>query len=159
MDSQILTTIITGAFSLVTGLASVWLKDHLERRRLSERDSKKPKEGRRSSRAFMVLLAGLVLGSASRALRGRGPVHYEAIVALGILIVIALFLAINHRKSSNGFWPFQLEIVSLWFAFAAGWSLVHGSIWGDIVSFTVAWWIGSALIGGIMVSWKKRAAE
>lgn len=152
MTSQILTAVITGIFSLVTGLASIWLKDYLERRRSDIPESKEDKRESSTSRAFLLLLFGLILGAGSRSLRGSGPIHYETILALAILAVATLVMALHHRQSKSGFWPFQLELISLWFAFTAGWSLIHGSVWSDLLVTTGAWWIGSAFVGGIIVA-------
>jgi hypothetical protein len=155
MTSQILTAVITGIFSLVTGLASIWLKDYLERRRSDIPESRERKRESSSSRAFLLLLFGLILGVVSRLLRGSGPIHYETILALALLAVATLVMVLHHRQSKSGFWPFQLELISLWFAFTAGWILIHGSVWSDLLVTTGAWWIGSAFVGGIIVASKK----
>ena len=73
MDSPIIAPVIAGLFSLITGLASVWLKDYLEQKRNRGGDKKLiKKDGFRSSRAFLVLISGLFLGIITRALRGSG---------------------------------------------------------------------------------------
>lgn len=158
MDSQILSTVISGVFSLLTGLASIWLNNRLEFRTRSKHGLGKPKNRHSISRVFLIFILGLTLGSAAMASRqyDNGPTHYGTLFSLCLLILIALFLAFNHRKSTKGFWPYQLEIISLWFAYGAGFSLVMGKVWSDIITVTVAWWLGLALAGGVITRWKKK---
>lgn len=159
MDSQILSTVISGVFSLLTGLASIWLSNSIERRTRSEHGLGKPEKHHSVSRVFLIFIVGLILGAAAMVSRqyDKSPNHYGTLISLCLLIVIALFLAFNHRKSARGLWPYQLEIISLWFAYGAGFSLVMGNVWSDMVTVIVAWWLGLALAGGIITRWKKKA--
>lgn len=165
METAILTSLISGCFSLATALGSVWLKHHLESRARSVETARAPSAAKAKgsspsrqmsmARPLVVLLVGLVIGVVSRALRPHimGPVHYEAIVTLGLLVAVTLALVLSHRQSSHGLWPFQLEAFSLWAAFASGWSLMHGGVWTDLIAVAVPWWLGCAVVGGAMLTW------
>ena len=114
-----LNTIISGVFSLAAALGSVWLKDYLERRRTEAADvsvdvtrpakPERPATGRWSwYRPLVVFLGGFFVGVLSRWIRPMitGPVHYEALGALAVLVVVSLWLALDHRRYRRPFWPF-----------------------------------------------------
>ena len=61
-------------------------------------------------------------------------------------------MAIDHRRMRSSFWPYELELLALWLAWASGWSVTHGSAWSDIIVASLLWWLGCAVIGGIVVS-------
>ena len=158
MDPQILSAIISGVFSLLTGLVSIWLSNRMERLARSQNSLTKPKKRRSISRVFLIFVVGLILGAGAMASRqyDQGHTHYGNMISQCLLIVFALFLAFSHRKRNRGFWPYQLEIVSLWFAYGTGFSLVMGRVWMDLFAVVVAYWIGSAILGGIITTWKKK---
>ena len=158
MEPQILSTIISGIFSLVTGLASIWLSNRMERRSRRKYGLPEIKRAHSNARVFLIFIFGLMLGATTMLSRhyGHQMMDIVELVTSWLLILIALFLAFNHRKITRGFWPYQLEIISLGFAYGAGYSLVKGYIWDDLVFFLVVWWLGAALIGGIITIWKKK---
>lgn len=165
METAIITSLIAGGFSLATALGSVWLKHHLESRRsvgeitsgsgAPRTDRPSSPRGMSVTRPLAVLLSGLVIGAVSRALRPHlvGQVHYEVIVAFGLLAALVFSLVLSHRQSDDGQWPFQLEVFALWAAFVSGWSLMHGGVWTDLIAVCVPWWLGCAVIGGALLKW------
>lgn len=166
METAVVTSLISGAFSLATAVLSVWLKQYLEERRRTVAVAQ-PQAARvegvevRSvprhwnvSRPFLVLLGGFIVGVVSRTLRDvmrSGGVHYEALLSIVLLGGTCLVLALNHRKSEQGFWPYQLEVFALWAAYTSGWSLVHGHVWSDLIALTFLWWMACAFVGGLVV--------
>ena len=170
MDTQVLTSVITGMFSLCSALGSVLLNVHLDRQKekpTALQPSTSTEQNQRASatdstrevmwmRPLLIVCASWVLGNISRALRtplGVGGVHYEAIVSLVLLIASALALVVYHRSHSPGCGQgfYQLEVLALWAGFASGWSMVHGHAWDDLVVVSVAWWLGCAIVGGIIL--------
>ena len=178
MDTQVLTTIIAGMFSLVAALGSVFLKVHLDRKKERStvlQTSTSPEQNLHASvthstrevmwmRPLLIVSASWVLGNISRALRtvlNIGGVHYEAVASMVLLVATALALVVHHRSHSpergQGF--YQLEVFALWAGFASGWSMVHGSAWGDLINVSVAGWLGCAIVGGIILIVLKRSAR
>jgi hypothetical protein len=98
---------------------------------------------------------GFLIGLASRTVRPyiSGPVHYEMLVALGLLIGLALAAIYRFRKLPlrTALRCFNLAMFSLWAAFAIGWTVIHRGFWDDLVGMTAAFWIGSAVIGSILL--------
>ena len=173
METAIITSLIAGCFSLATALGTVWLKHYLETRtpsstpvQASPRPPAPPSPptfGRPSAilvRATAVVAIGFILGAASRVIRDAipGPVHYEAIVSLAVLVVVSALLAFSHRRARNSMWVYQLEVFSLWAAFESGWSLVNGGIWSDALFAFGAWWLGCAVLGAVLVRARTRSA-
>lgn len=173
---KILTTFITGVFSLLSALGSVWLQDRLERRRPApprepaaapqpSREKAGPPPAAASGwswrRPFLVFLGAFVFGVATRALRpvfGHG-IHWESLIAILTLAAVSLWLAIDHRRGRSRFWPYQLEALALWLAWASGWSAVHGSAWSDLIVVGFLWWLGCAVVGGLVAAVGRGEAE
>jgi hypothetical protein len=162
MDKGILTTVITGIFSLFTALGSVWLKDLLERRRLTTAQKPTEEEARHPppvlvplwswKRPLLVFFGAFALGLVTRALRPlfAHGIHWESVIAIFVLAAVSLWLAIDHRRGGRRFWPFELEVLALWLAWASGWTAVHGSAWSDLIAVAVLWWLGCAAVGGLI---------
>ena len=108
-------------------------------------------------RPLICVVAAAAVGGLSRLCRplaNVGGVHYEALVALFILIGLALLLVyLNHPSRVN--LPhlfFQLENFCLWLAFAFGWTVANRGLWDDFVFFNVVAMGCSAVIGsGLLV--------
>jgi hypothetical protein len=71
-------------------------------------------------------------------------------VILG-LVVLSSIAHHSRAASGRGLALFELEALSLWAAYAFGWSVVHGSVWGDLVSFTLLSWFSSAVLGLLLI--------
>ncbi len=166
MDKQILTTLITSVFSLAAALGSVWLKDLLERRRLSipsrptaanSRPAPAIVQGWTWKRPLLVFFTAFIFGLITRLLRPlfQSRIHWESLIAVVLLVVAALGMAIDHRQGSR-FWPYELEVLALWMAWASGWSAVEGTAWTDLIILSFLWWLGCAAIGGLIVIAGKR---
>ena len=164
MDKSILTTVITGIFSLAAALGSVWLKDLLERRRLAfgsrpggaEVPATPPTAQPRSRgrlRPLFVFLGGFALGIINRALEPFfGSIHWVVNWVFVIIIGgVAFRMALSHRRSGASFWPYELEVSAIWTAWAAGWSLVHGGVWDATVRAALFFWLICAVVGGAIV--------
>lgn len=174
MDNDVLKTIVTGFFSLATALLSIWLKDALERKRIAKeapersgvwRETKAraraPKIRSRSwVRLIVVLVAAFIVGMGSRYIRSsfQGPVHWEFIISLTVLLIGSLYLALRNRSAGSA-WIFQLELLALWLAFASGWTAVHGSVWSDLVVVIALYWFGCAVVGALIVTVAKKSSQ
>ena len=108
-------------------------------------------------RPLLCVVAAVAVGGLSRLCRplaNVGGVHYEALVALFILIGLALLLVYLNRPSRVKL-PhlfFQLENFSLWLAFAFGWTVANRGLWGDFIFFNVVAMGCSAGVGsGLLV--------
>lgn len=172
MDTQIITTLISGIFSIVSAFGAVILKDYLDRRKEKVKPKSSnngaaaepvPKEIRKTSlirysfkRPISILSFSFFLGIVSRSLRHIANIngtHYESLTALIKLILLAIILLSQRKKSQeqNGQFFFQLEMITLWSGFVFGWSLIHGEFWGDLIGVIVIWWLGFAIIGGTLL--------
>jgi hypothetical protein len=160
LDTQVLTTLITGIFSLLTALGSVWLKDYLARSHSTQKQTEEgtslaapPPAKWTWSRPLTVFMSAFLFGAVTRVifpLPERG-MNTAFLITLGLLGVISLGLAIDHRRSSRSMWPYQLEVLALWLAYTSGWILMHGEAWFTLIRFMSLWWLTSALIGGLIV--------
>lgn len=172
MSESTLVALISGIFSLLSALGAVFLKDYLDGRRLRTPAIAPPKPGpgtiatdellppprppglRFLRRPVEIVVASFALGVVTRALRPMlevDGIHYESLGAWALLVIGVVGLAVHHRK--NGWQlPYQLENLALWTGYASGWSLVHGGVWGDLLGVTIPWWMGCAIVGGLIVS-------
>jgi hypothetical protein len=158
MGTGVLTAVVSGVFSIATGMASVWLKHYLEHRPLAQQP-RKPKTYSPSTtwsarRPLILFLAGFFLGVTSRAIRPivGGDVYYESIASIALLGGACVVLAWNHGRSKHGFWLYQLETLTLWAAYDCGWSAVQGGVWSELVIDTAAIWLACALVGGALTA-------
>ncbi len=98
---------------------------------------------------------GFLIGLISRTVRPyiSGPVHYEMLVALGLLIGLALAAIYRFRALQyiRGLMFLNLALFALWAAFATGWSLIDRRLWDDLIGMAAALWLGSAVIGSILL--------
>lgn len=83
-------------------------------------------------------------------------VHYDAIAALVIMLVFTAWLALDHRRRGGAI-GFELENLALWSGWTCGWLLIHGQIWGDLLSVGIISWLGCAVVGAVIVVVGNRA--
>jgi hypothetical protein len=169
--ADVATTIISGAFAVAGSMGSIWLKDYLERKRqvpaaavpssapfppapASQVSTARPGS---NFRAIYYSVGGFVVGAVSSYIRPhvihKAGTHPEAIVSLVIMIVVVLVGIVHHAKPQSGgsLALFEVETIGLWAAFAFGWSLVHGSVWDDIIGVSITSWLGSAISGLLFI--------
>jgi hypothetical protein len=170
---DVVVSLITGVFSLLTAIASIYLKDHLERCRTAD---KKPaatelkKESPKTTVAVaptvsvsrvnwwrpVALTCGCwVIGNIGRALSDMlsfNGLHVEALASLILLTLIAVALVIYHSRTVNGFafLTYQLEAFAIWAGYSSGWSMVHGSAWENMIRVNLAGWLACAVVGGFV---------
>ncbi len=113
-------------------------------------------------RPALIVMAGWVVGAGSRLARGAmesGTLHWEAILSLAALLAATIGFVLHHRKPLEGRSAglFQLDNLGLWASYASGWSIIHGSAWGDLLALCGAGWFGCALVGGLLVASSKRS--
>ena len=108
-------------------------------------------------RPVACVLTAFVVGGLSRWCRqiaNIGGIHWEALVALLILVGLALLLVFLNLPARVKF-PhlfFQLENFSLWLAFAFGWTVANRGLWDDFILFNVVAAGASAFIGGCLLA-------
>jgi hypothetical protein len=111
-------------------------------------------------RPLYVAAAGFALGIISSLARPyfAGQSHPEAMTALALLIFGVLAAIVYHAKpgADRGLALYQLEVFSLWAAYACGWSIVYGRLWSDFVGFAAAGWLGSGLAGLVLIPLLRR---
>ncbi len=99
--------------------------------------------------------SGLFVGVTSRLARQLvpGPIHYEAIAAMVVLIALVLAVIYTFRR-----WPLydalinmDLAITMLWGSFFIGWTIIHGEIWVDFIFLAAMSWFGSTTIGSLLM--------
>ena len=100
-----------------------------------------------------VSIISLLVGLISRYVRPMitGPIHYEMIVAIFIQIslVLGVLWVSRHRPLRDGIISANLAIAAVWGAFFIGGSVVHGTVWGDVVGLTAVFWVASAIFGSL----------
>ena len=110
------------------------------------------------SRPIALVFVGFFLGLLTRTVRPFlhvGLVHYEILIALIVLICLIGRLALFHRhRGAQAL--FQLENGSVWIGWVVGWSLVHQAIWDDLLVVAIPWWLGCGVVGGFVVSLRRR---
>jgi hypothetical protein len=167
METAIVTSLISGIFALATALASVWLKHHLEHRsppkaspaEAAPRQAAVRGESFSLFRSAFVLVTAFVVGALFSKYKTTGAQETMALVGLYSFIGLAFIgLVLTHRRSLRGFWPYQLDCLALWAAFASGYSLVRGNIWSDLIFSTTMFWIAFAIVGGLIVWFTRPAA-
>jgi hypothetical protein len=92
------------------------------------------------------------VGALARSLRpllNAGGMHLESLGLIAILTA-ALF-AIAWRRRPYGQRTYQRVNLAVWAGMTVGWSVVNGSLWGDLVGVTAAWAGCSAVVGGLIV--------
>lgn len=168
--ADIATAIISGTFAIAGSLGSVWLKDYLERRRQAHpttastgpggppappASAMPPRSAVALPRPLGVALGGFALGAAAAALRNvsHAVTDLGELAATAILALVVIVSIVHHARSriDRSVALFELEALSLWAAFTFGWTLVHGSLWSDLVAFSVIGWLASALGGAVLV--------
>ncbi|MDK9707435.1 MAG: hypothetical protein OEL83_10330 [Desulforhopalus sp.] len=170
MDSNVASALISGICSIISAFGAVYLKEYMDARKTLSTEVKptqapievlqaevSPSSFKRNSRTFwrplFIIIGSFVFGLVTRSLRPifNSGTHWESLIALIVLILFALAISIFHRRHGYQI-GFQLENFAMWTGWASGWSLFHGSIWGDVLVVTIAWWFGCALVGGLLVS-------
>jgi hypothetical protein len=143
METAVVSAVLSGVFSLL----AVWLKHWLEHRRPNAQPGG-------VGRALAVVAVGFCIGVASRVARSGipGPMHYETLLSIALLGGICLVLAWTDGRAGRGVLPYQLEAFALWAAFDAGWSLIHGGLWSDLIITSAGFWIACAIAGGIVAA-------
>lgn len=103
--------------------------------------------------SLIVTAAAFVTGVVSRIARDHvtGSVHYEMLVALGVLVGLCLFVLYRFRSNPAGIYSLNLAIFGIWMAFATAWLLIHRRLWDDFVNVIGVCRIGSAVTGTILL--------
>ncbi len=82
-----------------------------------------------------------------------GPVHYEAIAGLVLMIIACVVLLVRFRRfpRPQGIFFYITGTVAVWAAHASGWMLAHGEIWDDVVWLNLACCAVAALVGCVIL--------
>ena len=133
----------------------------LEERRMVQRPAEPAREAQPNSppaarpnrfRAWVTAagcaLAGVLAGGIAEA--GDGPALYS----VGLLLVALTFRAFHHRSEGSQR-DLQLELVSAWAGFVAGFGMVDGGLDDDLVLVAGLFWLASVWVGGIIVATKR----
>jgi hypothetical protein len=123
-------------------------------------------EGPRSRlRPLFIALIGFAAGIASCLLAPLFSPKSSDIEMLlfGVLLLLVLLAVIHHGRSSlpRGLVIFQLEVLSLWAAFAFGGSLAHGFIipWRGYLEDALAGWLVSEVAGLFLIPLVRRLPQ
>jgi uncharacterized membrane protein len=177
METAIFTSLISGFFALATALGSVWLKHHLEysvknRPSVTTDSAAKPaietvSYGRPATRSgsvtflrpLLVLLVAFAVGAMFRHFKTHDFQETVAVISFYVFIALSFVgLTVFHRRSPSGFWPFQLDSLTLWLAFTSGFWFVAGHASDDLLVGVLMFWLGFAIIGGSVVRFIRRNA-
>lgn len=88
-----------------------------------------------------------------------GPVHYEAIAGLALMIIACVVLLVRFRRfpRPQGVFLFITGTVAAWTAHAVGWMIAHGEIWDDVVWLNLASSAVAMLVGCVILLLPRRA--
>ena len=102
-------------------------------------------------RIFVAGTLSLIVGMASRLMKPlvSGPVHFEALAAilLNVFFSLVLFGVVRRFPFIRALVALQIGLFVIWFAYLAGWSIMNGGLWDDVVGISAAMWIVSAFVG------------
>src|SRR5919106_172903 len=156
--ADITTAIISGSFAVAGCFGSVLLRAYLERRGQGRVSQPAPSDRTARLRPLFIAFIGFAAGIASCLLAPMffpQPFYGVEMVLFCILLLVVLFAIIHHGRSSlaRGLVIYQLEVLSLWAAFAFGGSLAHGFImpWRDYFEDALAGWIVSEVAGLFLI--------
>ena len=93
---------------------------------------------------------GFVVGAVSSYVRPMigGPVHYEAIVALSLIVLfLAVAIAFCLATARPILWT-SVVIAMTWFSYFAGWSLMSQRMWDDMIGVCV---VGAGFSLGVVL--------
>lgn len=109
-----------------------------------------------------LLSLGWAIGNVSRLARPFlkvGPVHYDALVALVLLLLISIWLVFDAslEQPRTAMIRYCLNSIAFWASFVSGWSFVHGHAWDDLLGFSLVWCAGCCVVGGTAARiWSQR---
>ena len=83
---------------------------------------------------FSILFGGIV-GAGSRYVRPliSGPIHYESLVAGLLLVLFSAIVALRFSAAPRPVTVVTGLVVASWAAYATAWSVIHGSLWDDLM--------------------------
>ena len=121
--ADITTAIISGSFAVAGCFGSVLLRAYLERRGQGRVSQPAPSDRTARLRPLFIAFIGFAAGIASCLLAPMffpQPFYGVEMVLFCILLLVVLFAIIHHGRSSlaRGLVIYQLEVLSLWAAFA-----------------------------------------
>ena len=163
METAILTTIISGLFSIATVLSSVWLKHYLENQqpRLTNSPTEPEKktvimvqdaaESGNALEIVAIIVGGFIAGLLSR-FSGLW-LHSDIVQLVPVIATIAtcLWIAVRNRRRRVGILFYELEALGICTAFVSGWSLVVGRFMKGAILASGVLWIACAVVGGLVV--------
>ncbi len=72
------------------------------------------------------------------------------------MCISAWRIAMKHQDDGDQ-GDLQMELLALWGSYGAGFSIMRGEMWDDMTLWLAAFWLGSAIVGGIAINagrWK-----
>lgn len=184
-DTNLVAALISGLFSMISAFGAIYLKEHLDNKKISNLksyDSEKKnnisdlvdsshsqssilaKKNKLSKiRPIVILITTLLFGFISHTVRPYTVIWlsemnpaFQYEVVIILLVLIALTLALAINHRQAGYQlGFQLENLSAWSGWISGWSFYHGSLWGEMLETMIPFYIGCCIIGGLIVYSKK----
>lgn len=105
--------------------------------------------------AALLGVAAFLTGVMSRFVRPMipGPVHYEAIASMLVVIAmcVVMLILVIRLPIAQATVAIQSGVLLFWGMHLLGWSSVHGSFWGDMVGVSAACWVVSAIVAQMIL--------
>jgi len=177
MGTQIITTIITGIFSILSGCCAILLKNYLEMRKSNRAisagtsvtaeipfsDNKNSNYKYSSGRLILIILIAFITGILYPEIKllisnlfssSSHDIHWDALITLIFLSIVNLIILVHYSRIKKNFNQlfYQLETLLLWSSYTCGWSLRNGSVWMDLVSVAIGFWLAAVVIGFIVLA-------
>lgn len=180
MGKDILTEIISGVFALISSIATVYLKNKLDKK-----DNEANKEGQDAptaprnksllkyalQRLFLILGGAFCIGGINHLVVNHilGGVSFISnpsnisnpsqlyslipLVLLLILVILLLVQCINHNVKYSGL-LFQIENLTLWSGYIFGESFIHSmhdNVGSKLWIYGTLYWLSCAVIGELIL--------
>jgi len=158
MNTEIIISIVSGVFSLISTIVVVYLTHHLE--------STNSNIGYKisafiNSKFFLVSIFTFVLGLLT------SQFHYLLIIkqlfiipatSLLIISLLAIYFALEKRKNRL-YSAFLLESFALSTGFLAGWVLSNDKIWSGVLNIMFPFWLISSIIGLLVIYFSNKSTN
>ena len=146
MTGELANTLIGGAINLLVSLLVVGFKHALAQRGQAQSSVA-------AITTLLLVVLGFAMGAAASGLRDQFAslgFYYGSRTAEWVLVLTCLALALSRARSQAGALLYQVEALSLWGSFVAGWLVFNRNPgWMEpFVGWAVVFYLGCAVVGG-----------
>lgn len=104
---------------------------------------------------ILIIVGSWIFAMVTLSLESLPDFEGFTIIALICLAIFVLIMAMYHKRHGSQT-RFQLENLALWSGFTSGWSVIYGEVLDDLLITTILCCLGSAVIGGIYIHFRRQ---